>query len=44
MRAFTCILDINGIRENPRAIEIIFAVNKLKKAIVYEFVNQANQC
>jgi hypothetical protein len=32
------------VRDNPRAIEIVFAEKNSNKAIVYECVNQDNQC
>ena len=43
-RAITSILEVKRVRDNPRAVEIVFAEKKSNKAIVYECVNQDNQC
>ena len=42
-RPISSILEIKRVRDNPRAIEIIFAEKNSNKAIVYECISQDNQ-
>lgn len=42
-RPITSILDVKKVKDNPRAIEIVFAEKNSNKAIVYECVNIDNQ-
>jgi len=41
-RPIVSILEVRRVRDNPRAIEILFAEKNSNKAIVYECINQDN--